>query len=745
MHSNLYYIEYNGIDLTDIVAVREVEIPSLPSMSHSSIDMFERHGNVYNGLSYNNRDIRLVFIIQAKDPDDYDIYVNDVKRAFYTKEEAKLYCGDEKLYIWCVPEGDLYINELGSYCAECEVNLIAYDPYWYSDEVNVVNNVTDTVADNILGYKVDKKFTVETDCDIPVYPKISVGITKDTTFCQLENQTTGERILIGGIPTVEGTIKKAGTKLIEDDMNNTNGWSYETMPLDDNRKIASGTEFVSTESGIGIRCKNIGTSSNDDNKEWYGGSCCHTLQTLTGTGVKDFRVRVCMCHQSYGVNGDPERPYETDTSSSSSSGTSTTTYYKVTPSVGLILRKSASTSSAKLLTMPCGTKLTYSASLSANSTYSTISNGWAKVKYGGKTGYCYTKYLKKYTSSTTTSTSATVKNFATLDAMAIRASASKTATNKKTIKTGACIRCYTTEYTYKSGLYEYRYLKMAKSYEGYKGYVLYRKRKGSKNDKGNVTFSDNDTWTEYLIEGSEYTVDYEEEPDTADDKTGVVEVYGLSESKEQLFKLSMVDDNKYYEFTYPRITKNGEDFLIDKTVAPAPKTHTDYSDTGKKVETLLSGQYGDWNNFYGALGIERKNNVWSAYVQKIKDGEVIKEIKSKTVTDKINSGEKLKYIVIYIGTLGEEKDASGMSVTYVNVKTLADIDDTVTYNYQELEEGDVLDIDCSIPEVRLNGKDCSELIDIGSQFFALEPGENKIKVASDDTPSVDITWNDKHL
>ena len=732
MHSNLYYIEYNGIDLTDIVAVREVEIPSLPSISHSSIDMFERHGNLYNGLSYDNRDIRLVFIIQAKDPDDYEIYVNDVKRAFYTKEEAKLYCGDEKLYMWCVPEGELYINELGSYCAECEVNLIAYDPYWYKDEVNVVNNVT-VIWDKdengeikkdennepiVKDYVMDNKFTVETDCDIPVYPNISVGFTKATTFCQLENQTTGEKILIGGIPTIEGTITPRGEKILEDQMEN-GGWNTSNLPIDDNRVIGGSFGRTDNGNGTGIYCKDFGSSSSSDGK-WHGASCYKEL----GKPVKDFSVRVCMCHQSYGVNGDPERPYSTDSSTSSSSGTSTSTYYKVTASVGLILRKKASTSSTKLCTMPYGTKLT-----------GTVSNGWLKTSYNGKSGYCYTKYLKKYTSTTTTSESATVKNLVTNDVMAIRATPSKKATNKKSIPSLTCIRVYTDKkYEYKSGSYTYEYYKLAVAYQGYTGYVLYRKKK-----------SDDEKWTVYLEKAEDFTVDYEEMPETADNKTGVVEIYGLGAGNTQLFKLSMCDDNEWYEFTYPRITKNGSDFLIDKTVAPDPKTVTTKGDNNKKVDTLLSGEYGDWNDFYGALGIERQNDVWTAYVQKIKGGEVVKEIKSKSVTDTKNSGINLERLVIYMGTLGDAEDVASMSVTYVNVKTLTEIDDTKIYNFEEFEEGDVLDIDCSIPSVRLNNVDCSELIDIGSQFFALEPGENNIKIASNDSPSVDITWNDKYL
>ena len=152
----MYYIKYNEIDLTDLVKVRSVEIQSLPSIDHSSYDVFERHGTIYNGATYNNRDINLVLLIYPDDPEDYDIYVNDVKRAFYTQEECRLFCGNEELYMWCVPVGDITITELGPYCAEIEVDLIAYDPYWYSINQNIVNNVD------------QKKFKVTNDSDIAV-------------------------------------------------------------------------------------------------------------------------------------------------------------------------------------------------------------------------------------------------------------------------------------------------------------------------------------------------------------------------------------------------------------------------------------------------------------------------------------------------------------------------------------------------------------------------------------------------
>lgn len=692
----MYYIKYNDIDLTDIVKVREVEIPSLPTMKHSSIDVFERDGGIYNGLSYKTREIRLTFIIQPEDPNDYDMYVNDVKRAFYTKEEAQLYCGDESLYIWCVPVDDLIITELGTGCAEAEVNLVSYDPYWYSTKQNAVNN-NDA-----------KKFTVTNESDVPAYPIINVGFTKDTTFFQIRNRDTNETVLIGGVPEKENNTIKKNTRVFKDAMETTSGWVSTSAPIDANR--STGGTLSVTSDGKGLMCGNFGSSS--DGAVWHG--ACY--KKSIDTPVKDFKVRIRMKHNSTGKNGDPSHPYQNETTPPISG--SKKTYYKVTARSGLNLRKSASTSSTKLLTIPYGTKLT-----------GTVSKGWLKTTYNGKTGYCYAEYIKDVTNDSTVTSKE--RNYVTMKSTAIRATASKKATNKKTIPAGTCIRCkYDTKYptTGKDDV-KGKFFELAKPYDGTKGYVL----------------------IENLVQANEYEVDYEPEIETADDKTGVVELYGFSANNVQLFKLSMVDDNEFYEFTYPLIRKNGEDFLKDKTVAPEPKKVTTYNGDTKKVQSILSGRYGSWTGsdgkgFYGELYIERINNKWYAYVQKMKEGEPVKTIKSKTVTDKANQDEELSYIVIYIGTSGNTEKASGMAITDINVYTATKIEDNKEYNFQEFEAGDILTIDNSIPAVYLNDEERNDLIDVGSSFFPLEPGDNYIKVASDDdVPNIDILWNNKYL
>ena len=674
-----------------MVKVREVEIPSLPTIEHSSIDIFERDGGVYNGASYGTREIRLTFIIKPDDKNDYEDYVRDVKRAFYTKEEARLFCGDENLYMWCVPVDEMRIAELGEGCAEAEVNLVSYDPYWYSVDQQGMNND-------------DKKnFTVDNESDANVYPIIQVGFTRDTTFFQIRNRDTNETILIGGVPEKEKSTIKKNTRVFKDNMESTSGWVSTSAPIDAGR--STGGTLSVTSDGKGLMCGNFGSAS--DGAVWHG--ACY--KKSINTPIKDFKVRIRMRHNSTGVNGDPSHPYQNDTETPSSG--SKKTYYKVTARSGLRLRKSASTSSTKLLTIPYGTKLT-----------GTVSKGWLKTTYNGKTGYCYAQYLKKVISDDTVTTKQ--RNYVTMKSTAIRASASKKATNKKTIPAGKCIRCYyDTKYptTGKNDV-KGKFYKLAKAYDGTTGYV----------------------WIDNLVKADEYEVDYDPDIETADDKLGVVELYGFSANNVQLFKLSMVDDNEFYEFTYPLIRKNGEDFLKDKTVAPEPKKVTTYNGDTKKVKAILSGKYGSWNEFYGELYIERIKNKWYAYVSKIKEGEVVKKIKSKTVTDKANQDEELSYIVIYFGTTGNAEKASGMAITDINVYTATKIEDNKEYNFQEFEAGDMLTIDNSIPAVYLNDEERNDLIDVGSAFFSLEPGENYIKIASDDdVPNVDIMWNDKYL
>ena len=111
--NNLYYIKYNDVDLTQMVKVREISLPSLPEIEHDSIDLWEMDGNIFNSVSYGNRVINLRFLIQPLDPNELEVLTQDVKRVFYTREPKELYIGSETKYMLCVPEGEVVVTELG--------------------------------------------------------------------------------------------------------------------------------------------------------------------------------------------------------------------------------------------------------------------------------------------------------------------------------------------------------------------------------------------------------------------------------------------------------------------------------------------------------------------------------------------------------------------------------------------------------------------------------------------------------
>ena len=690
----MYYIKYNEVDLTNMVKVREVVIPSLPNIEHSSIDIFERDGKIYNGASYGTREIELSFIIKPDDKNDYGQYVRDIKRAFYTKNEARLFCGDETHYIWCVPVDDIEINELGEGCAEGKVTFISYNPYWYSTDQNVVNNDG------------NKNFVVENEGDVNVYPIINIGFSKDTTFVKVRNKYTDETILVGGIPEKESETIKKNSAILKDDMTTSVGWVNTSAPIDAKRSVG-GTLSV-TSDGNGLTCGDFGSKSSDS--VWHGACYKKALER----SIKDFKVKVRMRHNSSGVNGDPSHPYQNDDTGDGLEGGRV--YYQVTARSGVVLREDAKSSSKKVCTIPYGTKLD-----------GEVEGGWLKTGYDRKEGYCLAQHLKAMV--TTSSASNGKRNYVVMKSTAIRTSPSDLATNKKTIPAGKCVRCY---YNVKypsntksnDSTPKESYYKLAKPFEGVTGYVK----------------------VENLTEADGYQVDFEPDINTADDKLGIVEIYGFSANNIQLFKLSMNDDNEFYEFTYPLIRKNSKDFLKDKTLAPEPIKTTTYNGSTKKVESILSGKYGSWNEFYGELYIERVDNKWYAYVNKMKNGEVVKSIKSKTVTDTGNKDELLNYLVIYIGTTGDADKACGMDVTDIAVYTATEINDEVEYNLQEFEAGDILRIDNSIPAVYLNDEERNDLVDVGSSFFALEPGDNNINISTDDDKvNVDILWNNKYL
>jgi predicted phage tail component-like protein len=688
-----YFISYNGVDLSDMIRVRTVESTVLPPRKSNSIDIWERQGSIYNSYKYEEREITVSFLVRAM-PEEYsptfmDNKLTDIKTVFNVNAPKPLYLGLDNKFIYAIPEGDFKMEELRYDCYECEVKFICYDPMYYSVftmEYTVSNNSTVDVYNN---------------GNTTAYPFISVGVnSNDIGFLQLENLTNGKRLLIGSYPSTEkpNTVQ-AGTTVINDSTTSTSGWATGTGYVDSGRSTGGTLSITST--GAGLMIGSIGSGDGT----WKGVSALKSLREP----LTNFKVTARINLHSSGENGDPKKPLSSNNTGTVISGEKIT-YYQVTASA-LNVRSGPGTKNSIIGSLKKGEKI-YPKS---------IESGWAKIDYKGQTGYCSASYLQKGTSDSTTTS--TVINVMTNQKTELRSAADNNSENSSilaTIPVGTTLRVYNST--------DNGYYKLYSAYNGKIGYVY----------SSNVTQMEN-VYVDYSDD--EFTI-------TADDKTGTCELYGYSSDGTRLFKLAMTDDNKYYEFNQPSIRVGGTTILKDNTSAGTPNKKPNYSGNEDQLnityDYLLSGAVGSWNDFYGELGIQRKDGKWQAWIYKLEGGTPTKKLEFKEQEVSGAPTADLAFITIYMGTQGNLDKACGMAISDINVVTLNNIEPE-TQNVTQFGMGDDLQIDCYNNRVIYNGKLFYD-IDIGSQFIELESGSNNIKLTSDDPDMIaTILFNERYL
>lgn len=693
-----YFIKYNDVDLSDMIRVRTVESTVLPPRQNNSINIWERQGSIYNGFKYGEREITVSFLVRAM-PEDYidtygDVYLfmdrrlADIKTVFNVDGPKPLYLGIENKYIYAVPEGDFKMDELRYDCYECEVTFVCYDPMYYSSYIVGYDNSAD--RNTIEVYNAG---------NTTAYPIINVGVnTPDIGFLQIENITNGKKLLLGKYPSTEKSETiSAGDVTLYDAMESTSGWATGTNFIDSDR--ATGGTITVTSSGAGLMLGSAGSGSNT----WKGASALRELDEP----LSDFLVAIRVTLDSSGENGDPNKPMSNNNPGTVISGTKET-YYQVTASA-LNVRSGPGTKNKIIGCLKKGEKV-YPKSIEKN---------WAKIDYKGKTGYCSVKYLKKYTSDGTTTSN--VKNVMTNRKTELRDKPDNNDESKliATIPTGTKLRVYSSS--------EKGYHKLYSSYNGKIGYVY----------SSNITDMEN-VYVDYSDD--EFTV-------TADDRTGTCEIYGYDSNNNRLFKLAITDDNKYYEFNQPSIRVGGTTILKDNTSVGTPNKKPNYSGNEDELKItydyLLSGAAGGWNDFYGELGIQRKDGKWQAWIYKMDGSTPVKKLEFKE-QEVVNAPTgDLAFITIYMGTQ-DDKKMCGMAISDVRIVTLNDIDPE-TQNITQFGVGDDIQIDCYNNRVIYNGKLFYD-IDIGSQFIELESGNNTLKLVSDDPNMVaTILFNERYL
>lgn len=696
-----YYINYNGVNLTNLVRVRAVDTTVLPPRENHAITIWEKPGSIYNSYRYGERDIVVTFLIRAtqqeysSNPNCMENKLDTLRSVFKVTEPKPLYLGTTSKYIYAVPEGDFKMTELRYDCYECEIQFVCHNPEYYSASVKASTNRASSTYGMRSSSNNGNTIDVYNGGNASAYPIINLGINDSTSFIQIENITNGNKFLLGSYPKAGMDTVNPFTVMIDDNMTDYSLWlqANTSCPFDNNRDYLGSPKLTNDGGGIMINEVAPGSSL------WRGIGSHRDVER----NISNFEVRAKLHFNSYGVSGDPTVPQYID-EGAVYIGEKECFYKVVAPSVPI--RRSPDMYGATIGTYNKGDKVFALSS----------SNGWLQVEEG----YCEAVYFKRYIADST-ETDAAMNVIVTAEEVELWSRPSNDPSESlllATIPGSTVLRVH--RFT------EDDYYKLYISYNGKVGYI----------DSSKVTVYD-DIAVEYP----------EEEIIVSDDnKTGICEVYGYSETGTKLFKLCLSDENEYYSFVTPTVYVGDSKVLEDITTVSGSNNNT--IDDNNVAYDALSESTCDWNNFYGELGIRRLDNKWQAWIYKIENGTPVKKLMLKEQEVNDASTESLRYIGIYIGTQDPD-NMCGMSITDIQVEEVYNDATLPSPNVSIFRPGDEIKIDCFNNKVYLNNKLYND-IDMNSQFIELLSGNNVLKVTSnpsnkDNPPFATVLFNERYL
>ena len=694
------YFNFNGVQVNDLALVTKIEKLYIPETSISTLNIPSRDGEVFNGMKYNTLKIPISLAIIGTDEEDYKARVKVLKDIFSVRKEVPIGFA-EYTSIYGMLSTEFKVEQKNANTGYVDIEIVCTNPYTYSDYT--------------LTYNGGNTVNVGQKGGVPSYPLISVGVTKDTHFVQVQNDSTGERLLVGNYPNVtNSTTQSESITILHDNCQNLSSLTMSGANIDANR--SAGGSFALSTDGAGFILGNMG-----DGSTAYKGACGRISLPKE---VDEFEIKVSIYADSTGKNGDPNYfdPESEERKEEVKTGTKTT--YYVVNCTGLNYRTGPGTNYPSKGTLPKGYEI--------KEGYK-IADGWCKFSYKTKTYYCSAKYLTKMTQDNTTSTYKIyyIENVKVLPDGEQKVSAKRAILDAPDGKIvgyvpyGEIIRVLLKPYnTYDSNNnIKNTFYYMWKPYTNSKG----EKIQGYIH-KSVVVRSINNTG---------YTVDYTNDTNYADDKTGTGEIYGFDVNGSQLFKMSLFDDNAYFEYTQPQIRVGNTIVLQDDVKAPTPKKRDVADQNGVTTGYWLGNKYGSWNEGTTYLTLSRKkagsSYVWHAEAYKVTNGVVTKQLYRKNNKNVNFPTNKLSYLAIYIGTSASSMaKCTGIAIQDILVtsgnKTSTGTPSNITY----FKAGDVIDMDCENCNCYVNRQLRNDLVDIGSSYFAISPGYTGVSLYSDD-------------
>ena len=714
------YFNFDGSQINDLAIVTSIEKPYIPEKSIDTINVSSRDGEIFDGAKYDPISIPISLAIIGDRIEDYRTRVQCLHDILSTKQEVPIkFC--ENITIYGMLKSAFKVKKKNRTCAYADIELICHVPYSYSD--------------NVLAYNAGEgkqTVVVQNNGELPTLPYVSIGFGADAHFAQLQNNKTGEKMLIGDYPQLQlSSTKKDQTLILHNPCESVGTLIQSGANINSGRD--TGGSFTISASGNSFILGELGSSSTEKIK----GACA---RIALSKNIDDFKVMVRMQCRSSGKNGDPNNIKSEQEKVKETVITGGKSHYYVVNANGVNYRTQPSTKGKSQGIIPKGTKLTDV----------TIQNGWAKIKYKTKTYYVSSKYLKKQVKDNSKSTvqEFTVANMLLVPTKTLTGASCPVYTKPNLGSKVECTIPYGTALRIIQRTYTYTYTDSNNSKQTVKFYRIYKPWK-DKNGKKHYGYVNVENLKGYA--GVDNSVDYSDDPDYADHKTGIAEVYGFDINGTQIFRLYLGDTNEYFEYNQAEVSISKKSIL--KTSNASPKEHTDKTvdADGKQVTNhYMSGQYGSWNDANAYFTLTRKktgkNYVYSAQVQKNEGGKFTKSVSANNKRSNEYSTEQLSYLAIYLGTMADKlENACGVGISDIKVYELNPESEEIS-NIKYFESGDKLDLDFENGDCYLNNELRNDLVDIGSTYFTVDEGETTLQVFSDDkSASLGVLIREKWL
>ena len=219
------YVKFNDIYIEDICEIQDISEPLLTSRKIDTLDIKSVDGEIFNGSKKNSYKIEITVLIDCDTQEEYNHKLEELKDTFDV-DEPKAFFKTEDKFIFAIPSEEIEPQEKEVlYSREFKITLFCPEPYYYSKDIKVFENEDDDVSKVIVANEGKK----------PVYPLISIGISKDAYLAQVELKSTGEKILVGKYPKLSLTSQTNSNRVLYN-------------------KCESVSDFIDSSAAISLTC-----------------------------------------------------------------------------------------------------------------------------------------------------------------------------------------------------------------------------------------------------------------------------------------------------------------------------------------------------------------------------------------------------------------------------------------------------------------------------------------------------------